>query len=379
MYNLILTGKLEPGTNPRDALAGLAKLLKVDDAKAREIVRNAPVCIRRNTDAAMAERVVAAMKAIGIRIQLEPVAAAPAAGTGAGEVASTVGAANAVSASKTTNSSVNAKPARSEQPSTSLKVIAGGKPAAAKPADKPQTLDGQQTAQISHAPAVPESFKGFRYQLSGQPDYCFISVEIPAGETIKVEASAMASMTTNMLMKTRAKGGLSRFMSGESVFINEFTADTVPGEIGIAPGSPGDVKHLYLDNEEVFLQNSAFVASGMGVVAESKWQGFTKGFFSGESLFLIRCSGQGDLWFNTYGAMIEIDVAGDYVVDTGNIVGFTSGLEYDIQSVGGYKSLFFSGEGLICRFRGHGKVWIQTRSVPAFANWANWYRPVKKK
>ena len=115
------------------------------------------------------------------------------------------------------------------------------------------------------------------------------------------------------------------------------------------------------------------------VEVESKWQGLTKGFFSGESLFLIRAKGQGDLWFNTYGAMIEIDVKGDYVVDTGNIVAFTDGLDYKVSKVGGYKSLFFSGEGFVCRFSGEGKVWIQTRGVDAFLSWLHPYRPAPKK
>ena len=102
-------------------------------------------------------------------------------------------------------------------------------------------------------------------------------------------------------------------------------------------------------------------------------------FFSGESLFLIRCSGHGDLWFNTYGALLEVDVTGDYVVDTGHIVAFTDGLDYSVTKVGGYKSLFLSGEGLVCRFRGEGKVWIQSRKAPAFIWWANAFRPVKSR
>src|SRR5690606_40073939 len=158
-----------------------------------------------------------------------------------------------------------------------------------------------------------------------------------------------------------------RLITGENIFINEFTAERGPGEIGIAPGAPGALEHVYLDNSVIFLQNTAYVASGPGVQVETKWQGLMKGFFSGESLFLIRCSGKGDLWFNTYGAMIAIDVTGEYVVDTGHIVAFTEGLDYKISRVGGYKSLFFSGEGLVCRFSGVGRVWIQTRKLGAFA------------
>ena len=219
----------------------------------------------------------------------------------------------------------------------------------------------------------------YNYRFDCKPDFALLTVDIPGNQMLKVEASAMATMDTNIQMKTKFKGGLGRFLTGESLFINEFTAEGGQGEITIAPGPPGDMDHVYLEDKSdiIYLQNSAYVASGPRVEVESKWQGLTKGFFSGESLFLIRCSGPGDVWFNTYGAIIEIDVDGDYVVDTGHIVAFTDGLEYQISRVGGYKSLFFSGEGLVCRFSGNGKVWIQTRQVPALSRWVYPYRPVK--
>lgn len=217
------------------------------------------------------------------------------------------------------------------------------------------------------------------FQITNRPDFAFLTVQIPANETLKVEASAMATMDSHIEMKTKMKGGLSRLLTGESLFINEFTAAGGKGEIKIAPGAAGDLEHYHLSgNEEIFLQSSAYVASTPSVEIDSKWQGM-KGFFSGEALFLVRCAGRGDLWFNTYGAIIEVDVTGNYVVDTGHIVAFTGGLRYNVQKVGGYKSLFFSGEGLVCRFTGEGRVWIQTRRVPAFAKWTYPFRPVKSR
>lgn len=220
--------------------------------------------------------------------------------------------------------------------------------------------------------------KGLEFKFDCKPDYGFITVQIPAGQKIKVEAAAMATMDTNIEMKTKLKGGLSRFLSGESLFINEFSAKNGNGQIQIAPACPGDVDHVYLENQTIYLQNTAFVAATEAVNVESKWQGFTKGFFSGENFFLIRCSGVGDLWFNSYGGIIEIDIEEGYVVDTGHIVAFTEGLEYSISRIGGYKSLFFSGEGLVCRFTGKGKVWIQTRKIQPFISWVNPFRPKGK-
>jgi len=221
-------------------------------------------------------------------------------------------------------------------------------------------------------------FKGLPFKFDCKPDFGYLTINVPKGETVKVEAAAMAGMDTNMEMKTKFKGGFQRFLSGESLFINEFTAKNGDAEIQIAPASPGDIDHVYLDNESIFLQNSAFVASGSQIDVQSKWQGFTRGFFSGENFFLIKCSGKGDVWFNSYGGIIPIEVNGSYVVDTGHIVAFTEGLEYSISSVGGYKSLFFSGEGLVCRFTGTGRVWIQTRKLQPFLYWLFPFRPSKK-
>ncbi len=111
--------------------------------------------------------------------------------------------------------------------------------------------------------------------------------------------------------------------TGDSLFINEFTAGSKDGEICLAPASPGDADYLYLDNETLYIQNSAFVAPGKDVNIETKFQGLVKGFFSGKKLFQIKCCGRGDLWFNSYRGNIAIDVDGEYVVDTGHIVAFT--------------------------------------------------------
>lgn len=330
-YNVKITGT-DPYADSNRVISAFAQMAKVSEEQARSVFAKAPVVVKKGLDLATAEKFRAALERIGARAELDPPAAA----------------------------------------------ITPAAAAVTPPAPAPETQAVQQP-QLNPAEAVPqvhvEEQPGYPFRIDGRPDYAFLTVQIPPDETLKVEASAMATMDTNLRMKTKLRGGLSRFVTGESIFINEFTAEGGPAEIGIAPGSPGDMVHLFLNDETVFLQNSAFVAATMDVILETKWQGLVKGFFSGESLFLIRARGNGDLWFNTYGAMIEIDVSGDYVVDTGNIVAFTEGLDYSITKVGGYKSLFFSGEGFVCRFKGEGKVWIQTRSVPAFTWWAHAFRP----
>ena len=309
------------------------KLFKIEPEKAQQLLHKAPVIIRKGANEETAGKIGAALKKLGISISLEPVLD--------GQVADAP------------------VPAATPQPD------------AAQPADHAVNDGGTVVS--------PPDHPGYPFRIEGRPDFSFLTVMVPGEQMVKVEASAMATMDTNVEMGTKMRGGLSRLLTGESIFINEFHARGGAGEVGIAPGAPGDMGHVYLDGNVIYLQNSAFVACGPKVEIETKWQGLTKGFFSGESLFLIRAVGQGDLWFNTYGAMIEIDVDGEYVVDTGNIVAFTEGLEYKVSKVGGYKSLFFSGEGFVCRFSGKGKVWIQTRGVQALLTWVHPFRPIKKR
>ena len=108
--------------------------------------------------------------------------------------------------------------------------------------------------------------RDFEYRVDGRPDFSVLTVQVPGGQTLKVEASAMAAMDTNMKMKTKFRGGFKRFLTGESLFINEFTAEGGAGEIVIAPGAPGDLEHVYVESgDEIYLQSAAYVASAMGM------------------------------------------------------------------------------------------------------------------
>lgn len=219
----------------------------------------------------------------------------------------------------------------------------------------------------------------YPFMIEGNPDYAFLTVKIPAGRTLRVEAASMACMDPHVIMKTKLQGGFKRFLGGESLLLNDFSAAQSPGSISIGPGPAGDIAHYSASDENpILLASGAYLAASDTVSFDTKWEGFTKGFFSGGGLFLLKSKGSGDVWFNSYGALIELDLEDEYVVDTGHIVAFTAGLTYDISRVGGYKSLFFSGEGLVCRFRGRGKVWIQTRNPARLVAWAQAYRAVEK-
>ncbi|MBB3208754.1 uncharacterized protein (TIGR00266 family) [Rhodopirellula rubra] len=253
-------------------------------------------------------------------------------------------------------------------------------------------LPRQRTPSPGNAasPGVSETLRGttghMKYEISQRPDFSIVKIDLPQGGKVYAEPSAMVSMTPTMHLEAGFKGGLGktfgRLLGGESLIINTFTAQDGPGEVMFAGGAAGDVAYHRLNGNSLYLQRGAYMFNSEGVEVSGKWQG-AKGFFSGEGLVLLKASGTGDIFFNSYGAIIPIDVTEGFMVDTGYIVAFEESLQYRVtvlpglRTAGKIKSFFFGGEGLVCQFAGSGRVWIQTRQVKSFLAWVNAFRPTK--
>ncbi|HET6346279.1 MAG TPA: TIGR00266 family protein [Myxococcota bacterium] len=226
------------------------------------------------------------------------------------------------------------------------------------------------------------------FEIVHRPDSALLCVRLADGQAVFAEPAAMVSMDAHVALKAGFRGGvmrsLGRALAGESLVMNTFTARGRAGEVIFAPGPLGDIVHHRLRGGALLLQRGAFVAHGAGVEIGSRWEGM-RGFFSGEGLVLLRATGDGDLFFNTYGGLVEVDVRGRYLVDTGYVVAFEDTLAYDISTLPGLgvgsrvKTFLFGGEGLVCRFSGVGKLWVQTRAVPPFLRFVHPFRPVRKK
>ena len=83
----------------------------------------------------------------------------------------------------------------------------------------------------------------------------------------------------------------------------------------------------------------------------------------------LRIRGQGTVFFNAYGAVVEKQVNGAMVVDTGHLVAFEPTLQYQIRGMGGLKQTLLSGEGLVMKFEGVGKIYLQTRHLSGLVGW----------
>lgn len=208
-----------------------------------------------------------------------------------------------------------------------------------------------------------------------QPAYSLAIVGLGADESMQAESGAMVSMSSNIQIETEMKGGLfgavtRKVLGGETLFANTFTSKAGPGEITLAPSLPGDITSLALKNEELFIQSGSFLACAPWINLDIKWGG-ARTFFGSEGLFLLKAIGSGPIILSSYGAIHKVTLDGrqPYMCDTGHVVAFTQGLNFDVRRVGGWKSTLLSGEGLVCAFHGAGDLYIQTRSTQAFLSW----------
>lgn len=214
-----------------------------------------------------------------------------------------------------------------------------------------------------------------RTEVLHQPSYALARVSFDRGDKIRAESGAMVSMSGSVQIETKATGGLMKslgraVLGGESFFQNTFVATEDGSEVTLAPNLSGDIMVMELNRSEMIVQAGSYLASDMDVTVDSKWGG-SRGFFGGEGLFMLKCSGTGTLILSSYGAIHKVSVpAGkEYVVDTGHIVAFDSHMSYNVTKAGNWKSTIFGGEGFVCRFQGGGDLYLQTRSPEAFLGW----------
>lgn len=213
-------------------------------------------------------------------------------------------------------------------------------------------------------------------EIKGAKAFSYVEVELEPGETIITEPDAMSSMDAAIDLTAKLNGGfikglLRKYLGGESLFISHFTNNTqTKRRMTIVQGTPGEIRKVALDNDALYIQPGAFLACTSGVTISLEFAGFVS-FIAREGLFRLKVSGTGDVFYGAYGALLEREIDGEYIVDTSHLVAYDPGITLKLQLAGGIFSSFFGGEGLVTRVQGKGKIIIQTRSVSGLAGWLN--------
>ncbi len=207
-----------------------------------------------------------------------------------------------------------------------------------------------------------------------RPSYSLAIVKLAPNERIRADSGAMVSFSAGVEVETKAEGGLLKslgraVLGGESFFQNFWKAGAQGGEVTLAPDLPGDVIQIDMTGQPLMVQSGSYLASESGIDLSTKLS--IKALKAGEGVSMLEATGTGKLLVSSYGAIYEKNLAAGekYLVDTSHLVAFDASLDVQTKAVGGMKSTFLSGEGLVVELTGPGRIFIQTRSPQALISW----------
>ncbi len=214
-----------------------------------------------------------------------------------------------------------------------------------------------------------------RYEIIGKTVPA-VEFTLNRGESIYSQRGGMTWQTDGINMKTNARGGvmksLGRMFTGESIFMNTYTANVDGAKVAFATTVPGDIVSINVgENNGFTVQKSSFLCAEPGVdMSIAFTKKFSAGLFGGEGFVLQKAKGNGMLFLEVDGDPVERILAPGEVlkVDTGNVVGFESTVSYEIETVKGLGNIFLGGEGLfLTKLVGPGRVIIQSQNFGDFA------------
>lgn len=217
------------------------------------------------------------------------------------------------------------------------------------------------------------------YEIIGN-DMQLVEVELDPGETVIAEAGAMTYLEPGISFEARMGDGskpdqgvmgklfsaAKRTLTGESIFTTHFTnGGNQKARAAFAAPYPGNIIAIDMASigESLVCQKDSFLAAALGTSVSITFnRRLGAGFFGGEGFILQKLEGDGMAFVHAGGTVIRKELNGGSLrVDTGCLVAFTKGIDYDIQRAGGLKSMLFGGEGLfLATLTGHGTVWLQS-------------------
>jgi uncharacterized protein (TIGR00266 family) len=225
------------------------------------------------------------------------------------------------------------------------------------------------------------------YEIIGD-DLQLVEVELDPNETVVAEAGAMTYMEDGIVFEsklgdgTEPRGGFfeklfgagKRMLAGESLFLTHFrNAGSSKQRVAFAAPFPGKIMAISLAElgGELLCQKDGFLAAAYGTkLAVAFNQRLGAGFFGGEGFILQRLQGDGMVFIHAGGTVIRKELRNSRLrIDTGCVVAFTPGVDFDIERAGNLRSMLFGGEGMfLATLRGTGSVWIQSMPFSRLAD-----------
>ncbi|MDC8760534.1 TIGR00266 family protein [Janthinobacterium fluminis] len=218
----------------------------------------------------------------------------------------------------------------------------------------------------------------------------FLHVSLRQGEKIYCESDAMVMMETALDLRGRMTGGIGsaimrRLANGESFFQQHIEAVRGDGDCLLSPMLPGAIQVVDVGARQYLLNDGAFVAATSGTEMKVRTQSLGNALFAQSGgLFVMETSGSGQVVVSGFGSMFQLDVekGKDVVIDNSHVVCWDSSLHYEVSvttggaaggGIGGFigniVNSVTSGEGIVLRFSGSGKVYVCSRNRDAFLKW----------
>lgn len=208
----------------------------------------------------------------------------------------------------------------------------------------------------------------------------FLHISLEQGESISCESNAMVMMESALALSGRMQGGIlsalaRKLVNGESFFQQHIKAVRGKGDCLLAPNFPGAIEVLKVGETQYKIADGAYLAADEGVAVTAQMQSLGTAVFGGSGGFFIgQSSGKGQLAVCGYGTLFTLDVSSDnpITIDNGHVVAWDSRLHYKIalntgsQSrglLGNIVNSMTSGEGVVLKFSGSGKVIICSRNM----------------
>jgi uncharacterized protein (TIGR00266 family) len=218
------------------------------------------------------------------------------------------------------------------------------------------------------------------YEIKGH-EMQLVEIELDPSETIIAEAGAMMFLDDGIEFKTKFGDGSTpkegffkkvmsaggRLLTGESLFLTHFSnTGSTPARVAFAAPYPGSILPINLANlggGKLICQKDAFLCAAFGTKLSIHFnKKIGAGLFGGEGFILQKLTGDGMAFIHAGGTVIKRELRGERLrLDTGCLVAYTEGINFDIQFVPGLKSMIFGGEGLfLATLQGTGTVWMQS-------------------
>ncbi len=222
-----------------------------------------------------------------------------------------------------------------------------------------------------------------RFEITGSVDP-LLSVTLEKGEKVLAESNAMVAMDGDLSLKGRSRGGIMKsiarkFLNDETFFQQYVEAEKGPGTVLLAPNIPGDIRILDVGERQYMISDGAFLAATDDVEMEVRSQGLGRALLGDSGgFFVMATEGHGQVAVSGFGSVRELQVTDgqSLVVDNGHLVAWDSTLDYELSLNTSHSGLFgklvnsqITGEGIVLKFRGHGKVIVCSRNKGGFLDW----------